>query len=143
MGRGGRARGRRWAGGMRMPKVLIVDDETHIVKIIAYKLRGAGYDIASAADGVEALEAVRADRPDLILLDIMMPRMDGYETLEHLKGDPATRDIPVFLLTVKSKEADRQRGWQLGCDDYITKPFSPGKLLERIEQALKRGSAAG
>ncbi|HEY7678582.1 MAG TPA: response regulator [Candidatus Methylomirabilis sp.] len=125
-----------------MPKVLIVDDEIHIVKIIAYKLRGAGYDVASAADGVEALEAVRADRPDLILLDIMMPRMDGYQTLETLKGDPATRDIPVFLLTVKSREADRQRGWQLGCDDYITKPFSPAKLLERIDQTLRRGGGA-
>ncbi len=125
-----------------MPKVLIVDDETHIIKIIAYKLRGAGYDVASAADGVEALELVRADRPDLILLDVMMPRMDGFQALEALKGDPATRDIPVFLLTVKSREVDRQRGWQLGCDDYITKPFSPHKLLERIEQALKRGSPA-
>ncbi len=125
-----------------MPKVLIVDDEIHIVKIIAYKLRGAGYDVSSAGDGVEALEAVRADRPDLILLDIMMPRMDGYQTLEALKGDPATRDIPVFLLTVKSRQADQQRGWQLGCDDYITKPFSPAKLLERIDQTLKGGSGA-
>ncbi len=125
-----------------MPKVLIVDDEIHIVKIIAYKLRGAGYDVISAGDGVEALQMVQADRPDLILLDIMMPRMDGYQALETLKGDPATRDIPVFMLSVKNKEADLQRGWQLGCDDYITKPFSPGKLLERIDQALKRGTAA-
>ena len=125
-----------------MPKVLIVDDEVHIIKLITYKLRGAGYDIASAADGVEALQAARAQRPDLILLDVMMPRMDGFQTLEALKGDPATRDIPVFLLTVKSREVDRQRGWQLGCDDYITKPFSPHKLLERIDQALGRGNAA-
>ncbi len=125
-----------------MPKVLIVDDELHIVKIIAYKLRGAGYDVTSAGDGMEALQAVQADRPDLILLDIMMPRMDGYQALETLKGDPATRDIPVFMLTVKNKEADLQRGWRLGCDDYITKPFSPGKLLERIDQTLKRGTAA-
>ena len=125
-----------------MPKVLIVDDEVHIVKIIAYKLRGAGYDVLSAGDGVEALQVVQADRPDLILLDIMMPRMDGYQALETLKGDPATRDIPIFLLSVKNKEADLERGWQLGCDDYITKPFSPGKLLERIDQALKPGTAA-
>jgi len=125
-----------------MPRVLVVDDEIHIVKIIAYKLRGAGLEVISAGDGLEALEKVRTERPDLVLLDIMMPRMDGYQTLEALKGDPATRDIPVFLLTVKSREADRQRGWQLGADEYITKPFSPHKLLERIEQALKRGSAA-
>lgn len=125
-----------------MSRVLVVDDEIHIVKIIAYKLRGAGLEVISAGDGLEALEKVRTERPDLVLLDIMMPRMDGYQTLEALKGDPATRDIPVFLLTVKSREADRQRGWQLGADEYITKPFSPHKLLERIEQALKRGSAA-
>ncbi len=125
-----------------MPKILVVDDEIHIVKIIAYKMRGAGYEVASARDGVEALEMVRADRPDLILLDVMMPRMDGFQTLEALKSDPATRGIPVFLLTVKSKEVDRQKGYQLGADDYLTKPFSPNKLLERIDQALKRGTAA-
>ena len=123
-----------------MPKILVVDDEIHIIKIIAYKMRSAGYEVASARDGVEALEQVRAGRPDLILLDVMMPRMDGFQTLEALRADPATRDIPVFLLTVKSKEADRQRGFQLGADDYLTKPFSPNKLLERVDQALKRGT---
>ena len=123
-----------------MPKILVVDDEIHIIKIIAYKMRSAGYEVVSARDGVEALEQVRAGRPDLILLDVMMPRMDGFQTLEALRADPATRDIPVFLLTVKSKEADRQRGFQLGADDYLTKPFSPNKLLERVDQALKRGT---
>jgi CheY-like chemotaxis protein len=123
-----------------MPKILVVDDEIHIIKIIAYKMRSAGYEVVSARDGVEALEQVRAARPDLVLLDVMMPRMDGFQTLEALKADPATRDIPVFLLTVKSKDTDRQRGYQLGADDYLTKPFSPNKLLERVDQALKRGT---
>ena len=123
-----------------MPKILVVDDEIHIIKIIAYKMRSAGYEVVSARDGVEALEQVRAGRPDLVLLDVMMPRMDGFQTLEALKADPATRDIPVFLLTVKSKDTDRQRGYQLGAEDYLTKPFSPNKLLERVDQALKRGT---
>jgi DNA-binding response OmpR family regulator len=126
-----------------MAKILVVDDEIHIVKIIAYKMRGAGYEVVSARDGVEALDMVKLNRPDLILLDVMMPRMDGYQTLQALKADPATRDIPVFLLTVKSKEVDRQKGYEIGADDYLTKPFSPNKLLERIDQALKRGTAAG
>jgi CheY-like chemotaxis protein len=125
-----------------MPKILVVDDEIHIVKIIAYKMRGAGYEVVSARDGVEALDMVKINRPDLILLDVMMPRMDGYQTLQALKNDPATRDIPVFLLTVKSKEVDRQKGYEIGADDYLTKPFSPNKLLERIDQALKRGTTA-
>ena len=126
-----------------MPKVLVVDDEVQIVKLITYSLRGAGYEVSAAGDGAEALQAVRAERPDLVLLDIVMPRMDGFQTLEALKGDPATRDIPVFLVTVRNTEADRRRGRQLGCDAYITKPFSPGQLLERIDQALKRGRTAG
>ena len=125
-----------------MAKILVVDDEIHIVKIIAYKMRGAGHEVVSARDGVEALDVVRANRPDLILLDVMMPRMDGFQTLEALKADPATRDIQVFLLTVKSKEVDRQRGYEIGADDYLTKPFSPNKLLERINQALKGGTPA-
>ncbi len=125
-----------------MAKILVVDDEIHIVKIIAYKMRGAGYEVVSARDGVEALDVVKASRPDLILLDVMMPRMDGFQTLEALKADPATRDIPVFLLTVKSKEVDRQKGYEIGADDYLTKPFSPNKLLERINQALKGGTPA-
>ena len=120
-----------------MPKILVVDDEVHILKIIDYKLRTAGYTVITAADGVEGVEKARAERPDLILLDVMMPRMDGFQTLEALKQDSATKAIPVFMLTVRGKEMDRLRGLQMGVAAYITKPFSPNALLARIEEALR------
>ena len=111
-----------------MPKILVVDD----------KLRGAGYTVISAKDGVEALEKARVERPDLILLDIMMPRLDGFETLEALKKDPDTQGIPVFMLTVRGRVADRKRGQELGIADYITKPFSPTKLLAKIDGVFRK-----
>ena len=125
-----------------MQKILVVDDESYITKIVAYKLRGAGFEVASARDGLEALEKVRADLPDLILLDVVMPRMDGFETLQVLKADPATRDIPVVFVTVKGKMEDRQRGLQLGAAEYLTKPFSPNDLLQCLQQVLHRGTIA-
>ena len=122
-----------------MPKILVVDDEVHILKIIDYKLRTAGYTVITAADGVEGVEKARAEQPDLILLDVMMPRMDGFQALEALKRDPATKAIPVFMLTVKGKEMDRLRGLQMGIAAYITKPFSPNALLARIDETLRPG----
>jgi len=122
-----------------MPKILVVDDEVHIVKIIDYKLRTAGYTVIAATDGLEGLEKARVERPDLILLDVMMPRMDGFQALEALKRDPTTKAIPVFMLTVKGKEMDRLRGLQMGIAAYITKPFSPNALLARIDETLRPG----
>jgi len=121
-----------------MAKVLVVDDEVHIIKIIDYKLRAAGHMVVSARDGQEALERARGEKPDLILLDVMMPKMDGFETLVRLRRDPETSSTPIFMLTVKGKEVDRAKGMELGADDYITKPFSPSKLLARIEEVLRR-----
>ena len=121
-----------------MPKILVVDDEVHILKIIDYKLRTAGYTVIAATDGLEGLEKARVERPDLILLDVMMPRMDGFQALEALKRDPTTKAIPVFMLTVKGKEMDRLRGLQMGIAAYITKPFSPNALLARIDETLRR-----
>ena len=120
-----------------MPKILVVDDEVHILKIIDYKLRTAGYTVIAATDGLEGLEKARVERPDLILLDVMMPRMDGFQALEALKRDPSTKAIPVFMLTVKGKEMDRLRGLQMGIAAYITKPFSPNALLARIDETLR------
>lgn len=120
-----------------MPKILVVDDEVHIQKIIDYKLRTAGYTVIAAADGLEGIEKAREERPDLILLDVMMPRMDGFQALEALKRDPSTKAIPVFMLTVKGKEMDRVRGLKMGVAAYITKPFSPNALLARIEETLR------
>jgi CheY-like chemotaxis protein len=125
-----------------MPKILVVDDEIPIVKIIAYTLQGAGYDVTSAGDTAEALETVRADSPDLILLDVMMPRLDGFRVLEALKTDPATRQIPVVFLTVKRAAEDRQRALGLGASVSLTKPFSSTDLLERTRRVLNPGTAA-
>jgi DNA-binding response OmpR family regulator len=122
-----------------MPKILVVDDEIHILKIIDYKLRTAGYTVIAATDGLEGLEKARVEQPDLILLDVMMPRMDGFQALEALKRDPTTKAIPVFMLTVKGKEMDRLRGLQMGIAAYITKPFSPNALLARIDETLRPG----
>jgi DNA-binding response OmpR family regulator len=122
-----------------MPKILVVDDEVHILKIIDYKLRTAGYTVIAATDGLEGLEKARVEQPDLILLDVMMPRMDGFQALEALKRDPTTKAIPVFMLTVKGKEMDRLRGLQMGIAAYITKPFSPNALLARIDETLRPG----
>ena len=126
-----------------MSKILIVDDEVHILKIVEYKLRGAGYVVVSATDGIEAMEKAREEKPDLILLDVMMPRQDGFRTVEQLKGDPVTQGIPIVMLTVRGKEIDQQRGREMGVIDYITKPFSPRQLLGRVDQLcedIRRGT---
>lgn len=119
--------------------MLVVEDEVHILRIIEYKLCSAGYRVIAAQDGLDGVEKAKAERPDLILLDVMMPRMDGFQALQILKEDPVTRDIPVFMLTVKGSEVDHLRGFDLGVREYITKPFSPAQLLERVDVLLGRG----
>ncbi len=120
-----------------MPKILVVDDEVHIIKIVEHKLRGAGYRVVAAADGIEAVERAREEKPDLILLDVMMPRQDGFQTVERLKSDATTRGIPIVMLTVRGKEIDQRRGREMGVLDYITKPFSPRQLLNRVDQLFE------
>ncbi len=121
-------------------KILAVDDERHIVRLVQVNLERAGYEVITAFDGVEALKKVHDEKPDLIVLDVMMPQMDGFETLKNLKANPATRDIPVIMLTAKAQDADVFRGWQSGVDCYLTKPFNPLELLtfvKRIFQSLE------
>ena len=123
-------------------KILVVDDERHIVRLVEVNLTRAGYTVISAYDGIEALEKVKADKPDMIVLDVMMPRMDGFEALKHLQADPETRDIPVIMLTAKAQDADIFRGWSSGVSSYLTKPFNPRELLtfvERIFQSMEDG----
>jgi two-component system alkaline phosphatase synthesis response regulator PhoP len=110
-------------------KILVVDDERHIVRLVQVKLEGQGYEVVTAYDGKEALEKVDSEHPDLIILDIMMPCMDGFEVLATLKKNPVTCNIPVFFLSAKVEDADVFRGWQSGCDQYITKPFDPRELI--------------
>lgn len=120
-------------------KILVVDDERHIVRLVEVNLQRAGYDVVTAYDGVEALEKVKADKPDMIVLDVMMPRMDGFEVLQNLQADPESAEIPVIMLTAKAQDADIFKGWQSGVSSYLTKPFNPRELLtfvERIFQSL-------
>lgn len=121
---------------MSRGRILVVDDEIYIVHILDFSLGMEGYEVITALDGEEALKKASETKPDLIVLDIMMPKMDGYETCKALKADPATKDIPVILLSAKGRNVDMQTGYDVGADEYITKPFSPRKLVDRINTML-------
>jgi two-component system alkaline phosphatase synthesis response regulator PhoP len=121
---------------MAKGKILVVDDEIYIVHILDFSLGMEGYEVLTASDGEQALETAQREQPDLIVLDIMMPKLDGYETCKLLKADDRTRQIPVILLSAKGRHTDQKIGYEVGADDYITKPFSPRKLVERINTLL-------
>jgi len=123
-------------------RILAVDDEKHIVRLVEVNLRKAGYDVDTAYDGREALEKVKKNPPDLIVLDVMMPQLDGFSVLKRLKQDPATKDIPVIMLTAKAQDADVFRGWQSGVDSYLTKPFNPLELITFVERILDSAGEA-
>ena len=124
-------------------RVLVVDDEPDIVALVAYHLAKAGYRVATASSGTDALESARRERPAIIVLDLMLPGMSGYEVLEQLRANEATRDVAVLMLTARREEADRIQGLSLGADDYLTKPFSPQELVLRVGAILRRLSAGG
>jgi two-component system, OmpR family, phosphate regulon response regulator PhoB len=119
-------------------RILVVDDEPEIVALVAYHLGKAGYRLATAATGQDALDAARRDRFSLIVLDLMLPGMSGFDVLEALRSDDATRDVAVLMLTARREEPDRIRGLSLGADDYLTKPFSPAELVLRVAAILRR-----
>jgi len=118
-------------------KILVVDDEKHIVRLVQVNLERRGYQVITAYDGIECLEKVKKEKPDLIILDVMMPRLDGFETLKRLKSDPETRDIPVVMLTARAQDKDVLTGYVLGTDLYLTKPFSPIELLTMVERIFQ------
>jgi two-component system, OmpR family, phosphate regulon response regulator PhoB len=122
-------------------RILVVDDEPDITALVAYHLAKAGYRVSTAARGPEALKAAAEERPDVIILDLMLPGMSGYDVLAELRAKPETRDIGVILLTARKQEADRIRGLTLGADDYLTKPFSPAELTLRVGAVLRRLAA--
>jgi two-component system, OmpR family, phosphate regulon response regulator PhoB len=128
------------AGGER---VLVVDDEKDIVALVAYHLAKAGYRVSTASTGTEALQAAREERPALVVLDLMLPRMSGFEVLEQLRAAESTREVAVLMLTARREEADRIRGLSLGADDYLAKPFSPQELVLRVGAILRRLSSDG
>jgi DNA-binding response OmpR family regulator len=120
------------------PKILVVDDELDALEVLGFKLREAGFAPIFATDGLKALAAIRAEKPDLIVLDLMLPELDGLEVCKLMRRDPATAGIPVLMLTAKAAEMDRVVGLELGADDYVTKPYSPRELVLRIRKLLKR-----
>src|SRR6185436_3856974 len=123
----------------KMAKILVVDDEPDAVELIEFNLKAAGYEVVTAADGAEALKKSRQVNPDLVLLDLMLPEVDGLEVCKLLRRDPATSGIPIIMVTAKAAEIDRVLGLELGADDYVTKPFSPRELVLRVKSLLRRG----
>src|ERR1700680_1564578 len=122
-------------------RVLVVDDEPDIVALVAYHLAKAGYRVATAANGQDALGLARRERPAMVVLDLMLPGLSGWDVLEQLRSDDATRDVAVLMLTARKEEADRSKGPSLGADDYLTKPFSPQELVLRVGAILRRVKA--
>jgi two-component system, OmpR family, phosphate regulon response regulator PhoB len=119
-------------------RILVVDDEPDIVALVAYHLARAGYGVSTASTGPEALAKAGAELPALVVLDLMLPGMSGFDVIERLRGDPATANIAVLMLTARRDEPDRVRGLMLGADDYLTKPFSPQELTLRVGAILRR-----
>ena len=121
------------------PKILVVDDEPDVLELLEFNLKAAAYDVATASDGEEALKKARNLLPSLIILDLMLPEVDGLEVCKILRRDPRTSAIPILMLTAKAAEIDRVLGLELGADDYVTKPFSPRELVLRVKRLLRSG----
>ena len=119
-----------------MKRILAVDDEPHILKLVAFSLKSGGYEVLEATDGLSAITVALAEHPDLILLDVMMPALDGYEACRRLKADPATAEIPIIMLTAKTQVAEQKIGHEAGAAGYITKPFTPKDLVAQVREFL-------
>jgi two-component system alkaline phosphatase synthesis response regulator PhoP len=119
-------------------KILIVDDEKQLVSLVSLHMKMSGYDVLSANDGEEALAIAKKEKPDLMILDLMLPKIDGLEVCKRLRAQSADRDIPVIMLTALSETTDKLKGFECGADDYVTKPFSPRELVARVKRVLAR-----
>src|SRR5438105_7676803 len=124
-------------------KILVVDDEPDVLHLVEHNLLAANYEIITAADGAEALKRARAALPNLIILDLMLPELDGLEVCKLLRRDPSTAAIPIIMLTARAAEMDRVLGLELGADDYVTKPFSPRELVLRVKRLLRGDTQPG
>ncbi len=118
--------------------IVVIEDEKNIVRVLTYNLEREGYQVRVATDGAVALETIRRQLPDLVLLDLMLPTLDGLEVCRQLRADPRTAQVPIIMLTAKTQEADRIVGLELGADDYLPKPFSPRELVARVKAVLRR-----
>ena len=123
---------------MAKEKVLIVDDEEHIVELLKFNLLNAGYDVFTANDGIDAVKIAKAEKPGLVLLDLMLPGIDGFDVCKEIKRDNEMKKTSIIMLTAKGEELDKILGLELGADDYITKPFSVRELLARVKAVLRR-----
>lgn len=134
-----------WAGNPSMPplKILVCDDERHIVRLIQVNLEKQGYQVVTAYDGKEGLEKVQSEKPDLMVLDVMMPYMDGFEVLKALRRDAATETLPVIMLTAKAQDKDVFEGYHYGADMYLTKPFNPMELVAFVKRITQGGDDSG
>ena len=119
-------------------KILVVDDEEHIVELISYNLSAAGYKVVTASNGLDAIKIAKEEKPRLILLDLMLPGMDGFDVCKEIRGDKEFKNTSIIMLTAKGEELDKILGLELGADDYITKPFSVRELLARVKAVLRR-----
>ena len=119
-----------------MKSIVLVEDNENVAQLIEYKLKKEPYDVLRAMDGIQGLEAIRGAHPDLVILDVMLPKLDGFEVLRELRSEPSTRETPVLMLTALSQEQDVAKGFQLGADDYMVKPFRPSELLLRVTKLL-------
>jgi two-component system alkaline phosphatase synthesis response regulator PhoP len=126
-------------GRQRLGRVLLVEDEQDVAELIRYNLTKEGYDVVLSANGNEALRLAREHRPDVLLLDIMVPQLNGWEVCRRLKKDPDLSQIPVIMVSGRVEEGDKVLGFEVGADDYVTKPFSPRELIARIRAVLRRG----
>ncbi len=121
-----------------MARILVADDDVDIRELVEFKLSTMGHDIIAVGDGAAAVEACRAQKPDLAVLDVMMPGVSGLDAIREIRADPALADLPVILLTARAQESDVETGFDSGADDYITKPFSPRELASRVEALLAK-----
>ena len=121
---------------MSQPKILVVDDEPFICRSLTFVLKKGNYEVLEARNGEEGLKAIREHKPDLVFLDVMMPKMDGFQVTQEVRADSALDDVKIILLTAKGQECDREIGKAAGADDYMTKPFSPSKILDRVREIV-------
>ncbi|RMH22453.1 MAG: response regulator [Acidobacteria bacterium] len=128
---------------MARQRIVVIEDEPDILAFIDYNLAREGFAVSSAADGEAGLRLVRREKPDLVVLDLLLPGLDGIEVCRRLKADPATRNLPIIMVTAKGEESDVVLGLGVGADDYVTKPFSPKELIARIRAVLRRSAMAG
>jgi CheY-like chemotaxis protein len=128
---------------VKRKRILVADDEVYILHILEFSLNLEGYEVVSATSGAEALSKIAHEHPDLVVLDVLMPEIDGHEVCRRLKSDERTREIPVIFLSAKDTPADQEIGLRLGADAYITKPFSPQRLIDTIQGLLDGAQTGG